>query len=73
MMIGFGIFTWIGSSVPTRFKFKKNNRFGDMYFIVTQKNKEENLIDATILTGPYEGEAVLIPRIHDSNGSAFSI
>ena len=23
----------------------------------------ENLIEATILTGPYEGEAVLIPRI----------
>jgi len=24
----------------------------------------ENAIEATILTGPFEGEAVLIPRIH---------
>ena len=28
-----------------------------------KKKTMENLIDATILTGPYEGEAVLIPRI----------
>ena len=28
-----------------------------------KKKTMENLIEATILTGPYEGEAVLIPRI----------
>ena len=38
--IGFGILTWIRSSMPTRFKLKKQ-RFVDMYFIVTLKNKEE--------------------------------
>ena len=27
------------------------------------KKKMENVIEATILTGPFEGEAVLIPRI----------
>ena len=27
-----------------------------------RKKTMENLIEATILTGPYEGEAVLIPR-----------
>jgi hypothetical protein len=35
MMIGFGILTWIGSSMPTISSFKKQ-RFGDMYFIMTK-------------------------------------
>ena len=28
-----------------------------------KKKTMENLIEATILTGPFEGEAVLIPRV----------
>ena len=33
------------------------------WFSVKKKKTMENLIEATILTGPSEGEAVLIPRI----------
>ena len=40
MMIGFGILTWIRSSMPIRFKLKKE-RFVDMYFIVTLKIKKK--------------------------------
>ena len=34
-----------------------------MQWHATCHKKKKNVIEATILTGPFEGEAVLIPRI----------